>query len=1025
MLREIHDLFGNRVELVYASGRLTTVRAFGRELRLSHDAKGRVVRVTAWAAGAAQQSVTYAYTQYGELARATDALGHHESWAYDGLHRMVKATLKNGVSFYYEYDDDLDRCVHTWGDGDIHDIELTYDMQAGTTVAADEEVRVYTFDERGEVLKEATPDGDLAIEYAWDPDYLLLSTKNAAGETWEYEYDDRGNRVLTRDPAGNESRWHYRGDLPVRGIGNDGLVTEVTYNAQGAPIQVTTPKGEIYKLGYDGAGHLVYVYVDEAMLYTWAYDERHDLVQETDPRGAKTTFAYDPMGRVIAKTDALGRVTRIEYDALGRPIAFIHPDKTRETVEYDALGSVTKTVDTLGRSTRMEYGGTGVLLRQTMPDGKVWEFAYDGNERLREVTNPKKEKYAFEHDRAGRVVEERTFDRRVIKYQYTKASRLRRVEYPDGTWRELAYDPLGNLVEDASPHGDITFARDPIGRLVEAVVNEHSGKTVVKLERDALGFVVKEIQNDAVIEYTHDTHGRRKTRKLPSGETTSYAYDRGGGLVEIRHDGHVVKIERDVLGRDVRRRSGKVLEIESAYDVRGRPERRTAKAAERAGEEAQRVVSERRWSYDARSRLTSYDDSRWGKAEFHYDEVGQLIEARRGKQHEVFYYDAAGSLSAVVEGLTSRAVPWTIAEGDVLTQAEQTDYAYDARRRRTKKVDREKGTTEYFWDVRDRLREVALPSGERVLYTYDAMGRRVRKEIVPPREGPIGDPASVRVVSFLWDGHTVAQEIDTERGKRVYVHTPRGLTPILQAERGEVFTYVLDHLGAAKELIDTNGRVSWSAACAAYGAVVETWRDPLAKPAETPLRAPGQYFDDETGLFYTRFRYFEPDTARWLSPDPLGIVGGANLFGFNGAPTNDVDPFGLCVVKKLQALAMQAYKNVMADPAGKIEEHLSDRQRDALEKKPFLDRCFFGTIVESELDALIRADPELSQLVSVRTGPGPDYEGSNGTTFDLTTDNPGTVGAHFARTGANEIDVVLPYPALTDAQLEKFNSFFE
>src|SRR5262249_48228496 len=139
-----------------------------------------------------------------------------------------------------------------------------------------------------------------------------------------------------------------------------------------------------------------------------------------------------------------------------------------------------------------------------MPDGKVWQFAYDGNERLREVQNPKKEKYAFEHDRAGRVVEERTFDRRVIKYQYTKASRLRRVEYPDGTWRELAYDPLGNVVEDASPHGDVTFARDPIGRLLEAVVNEHSGKTVVKYERDALGFVVREIQNDAVIEYTHD-----------------------------------------------------------------------------------------------------------------------------------------------------------------------------------------------------------------------------------------------------------------------------------------------------------------------------------------------------------------------------------------------------------------------------------------------------------------------------------------------------------------------------------------
>jgi hypothetical protein len=81
-------------------------------------------------------------------------------------------------------------------------------------------------------------------------------------------------------------------------------------------------------------------------------------------------------------------------------------------------------------------------------------------------------------------------------------------------------------------------------------------------------------------------------------------------------------------------------------------------------------------------------------------------------------------------------------------------------------------------------------------------------------------------------------------------------------------------------------------------------------------------------------------------------------------------------------------------------------------------------MVEKELDRLIDADPELDDLVVVRKGPGADYIGSDLTKYDLTTDNESTIDAHFARRPPNDIDVVLPYPALTDAQLEKFNSFF-
>jgi RHS repeat-associated protein len=150
----------------------------------------------------------------------------------------------------------------------------------------------------------------------------------------------------------------------------------------------------------------------------------------------------------------------------------------------------------------------------------------------------------------------------------------------------------------------------------------------------------------------------------------------------------------------------------------------------------------------------------------------------------------------------------------------------------------------------------------------------------------------------VWDGGALAADIDSERGVRCFVHEPGTLVPLFQQERGEVFTYVNDHLGMPKELIDLAGRVAWAAAHSAWGRVVETHADRSSelsrgRKVESPFRLLGQVADEETGLCWTRFRCFDPEVGRWCSPDPLGWVGGSNLFGFDGVPTADVDPLGL------------------------------------------------------------------------------------------------------------------------------------
>ncbi|WP_436410445.1 RHS repeat-associated core domain-containing protein [Morganella morganii] len=130
-----------------------------------------------------------------------------------------------------------------------------------------------------------------------------------------------------------------------------------------------------------------------------------------------------------------------------------------------------------------------------------------------------------------------------------------------------------------------------------------------------------------------------------------------------------------------------------------------------------------------------------------------------------------------------------------------------------------------------------------------------------------------------------------------WLYEPGALVPAARYEKGKLHYLVTDHQGTPREIFTESGTVSWAARPGTWGQMAfwslkTSANDP--NYTECHFRFAGQYEDAETGLYYNRFRYYDKDTGQYISPDPIGLLGGLNPYGYVHNPTVFIDPLGLC-----------------------------------------------------------------------------------------------------------------------------------
>jgi RHS repeat-associated protein len=154
----------------------------------------------------------------------------------------------------------------------------------------------------------------------------------------------------------------------------------------------------------------------------------------------------------------------------------------------------------------------------------------------------------------------------------------------------------------------------------------------------------------------------------------------------------------------------------------------------------------------------------------------------------------------------------------------------------------------------------------------------------------------------VWDGDVLVHEIsrraqaegDPVVEVKTYCFEDDGFAPVAHRDDGGWFHYVNDPIGTPERLVDERGEVACELRRDAWG---RTEAAPGARTT-TPIRFPGQYDDPETGLCYNRFRYYDPDAGRFISPDPLGLAGESKTYAYAPNTLLWLDPYGLIFARQ-------------------------------------------------------------------------------------------------------------------------------
>ena len=263
----------------------------------------------------------------------------------------------------------------------------------------------------------------------------------------------------------------------------------------------------------------------------------------------------------------------------------------------------------------------------------------------------------------------------------------------------------------------------------------------------------------------------------------------------------------------------------------------------------------RTYGYDDINRLENATGP-YGTAVYTYDDTGNRLTKNIGGDIDTYaYYTGTNRLQTI-------------------TGVNPASYSYDANGNISGI-----GSKTLIYNQNNRL--IRAEDGSTILgeYTYNGEGQRIIKITA--------DGTTVFIYDF--DGNIIAESLPdgTLQNEYLYMNGTR-IVRVRNSDEA-LFFYGNDLLGTPIIITDDTSKAVWEAEYKPFG-------EAIIHPDSTVsshFRFPGQYYDNETGYHYNYYRYYDPSTGRYLTPDPIGLEGGINRYAYVGNNVvNEKDPEG-------------------------------------------------------------------------------------------------------------------------------------
>lgn len=903
-----YDANGNVVKITDALSRITTK---------TYDALNRVSKETS----PMDAVTTYTYDNNGNVVKTTNALGYTVSAKYDKLNRQISSTNELGYTSTITYDDinnvvtakdangnitktyyDMlgheSKIVNALGDVEIFEYDAngncikytdtaghitgySYDnmnrvvkeVYYGTSNGENaDKVNTYMYDLAGNVTEHTDPLGNKTV-YAYDNMNRVISVTNVLGGTVSYTYDELGNQLTETDELGNTFGAEYD-DLSrvIREYDALGNATSYTYDAVGNVIQSVNANGNAVSNTYDVHNNVIASTDAAGKTTRMMYDKLGRNTQTTDRNGNVTRYTYDKAGNLTVTTDPYNKTIKSSYDKVGNVISTTDAKENTVKYTYDALYRVVKETDQNGKAEAYTYDKSGNKISVTDRNGNETFYGYDDFNRLVSVTDALDSVTVYEYDLADNITKEINALGQTVSYEYDALYRVVKQTDASGNAETWIYDAAGNVLTATDRNGtetsytydkngqvlsmvsvglNYTYTYDAVGNILTST---DSIGTTTYTYNDLEYVIIIEAPGNKLTGYTYDAEGNMLSVTAPSGNVTRYTYDKMNRMLTVNDNGSVSAYEYDVNGN-----RSKLTLASGAYTTYEYDARNILIGMKNYTSETE--FEEYSYVYDAAGLQTSKTEPK-GTTTFAYNERNQVIKVTEpdGKVTE-YAYDEAGNRTeqSITENGDTVKTTYTYDDAGRLVSTREengsditkTEYTYDKNGNQIQVKEDVNGSVtiyDYGYDALNQL--TSYNDGETsVAYGYWATGLRATKT------------AGGKTVTYYYNGKTLLHEDSTGDDDIDYVN---GINLVAQ-KSDETYYYMYNGHADVVQIHKLDAGVIVILNTYDYDIFGNVISSVIV--ISNAITYAGYYFDDETGYYYLRSRYYNPETARFITED--------------------------------------------------------------------------------------------------------------------------------------------------------------